>query len=450
MMAEHLIGRTRRGELMNKIKFIIAVVTTLIVFLLVALSIQVSKAASELRPVNLKNDENKPTPISITETPPQPLVPSNIIRQPSGSGFSYARNPLPSAVAPVGLPPLKAVVIVGPIDPPGNDWTNAQIADMEKAAQALENHGVTVSRFYHPYANWDQIKAATAGANFLLYKGHGVYWSPMPTPTVGGFSLSDIFVSSETIRNDLHLAPGAVVMLYGCFAAGSSGNDLAPITSVEAQRRVAQYADPFIDTGAGVYFANIWDESFVAYINALFEGHIMGDVFKTFWAFDNSTFETYSYLDKSGYQLWLDPWHDTSFLSRWNQAFIGDPVSTLEDMATPSSLNLSTHSLTLLSLPEGNPMSQSIEVSNDGWWGHSFSWSATTTNNGWLSIEPMAGTLPNSTITVSVNTTNLITGTYEGQFTVSAPYVQQSPQIVQVRLVISENIYYVYLPNIQK
>ena len=120
---------------------------------------------------------------------------------------------------------------------------------MDLAAAELQANGVTVHKFYTPNNNWDAIKTAADGAHFLFYRGHGVYWSPMPTPAVGGFSLKNGFVSSNDIRNDLNLAPNAIIMLYSCFSAGSSSIDGGPISSAEARRRVAQYSDPFLDIG---------------------------------------------------------------------------------------------------------------------------------------------------------------------------------------------------------
>ena len=108
----------------------------------------------------------------------------------------------------LSLAPLTAVLIVGPIDGDYGDWTQAEKANMELAAAELEANGVIVHRFYAPNTNWSQITAAAEGAHFLFYRGHGVYWSPLPYPTVGGFALSNgQFVSSDDIRQDLHLAP---------------------------------------------------------------------------------------------------------------------------------------------------------------------------------------------------------------------------------------------------
>ena len=388
----------------------------------------------------------------LTSTVPftQPAVPTFPIPLPPTTESFPPTHSLLDSIAPTDIPPLHTVVSVGPIDPPGNEGTNAEIVDMEKAAQALERHGVTVGRFYHPDANWDQIKAAAEGANFFFYKGHGVYWSPRPAPTVGGLCLSDGIASPDDIRSELHLAPGAIVMLDGCFTAGSAGGDPSPISSTEAQRRVAQYAAPFIDIGAGAYFANVWDESFATYVDASFADKAMGDVFKTFFAFDNNTFETYPYAAKPGYQLWLDPWFDTSYFARWNQAFVGDPAATLTELMSPPVLCLSPSSLTFLELPDGGPSKRFVEVSNTGWWGHWFSWTSTATSSGWLAAMPESGMLPSSIITVSVSTAGLGTGTYDGQVTVTASQVQGSPRSIPVRLIIVDHIYEVYLPGVHK
>ena len=137
-----------------------------------------------------------PTP----HTPPRPPIPPP---QPP-SGAEAAIEPSPYTLA---LPPLKAVLLVGPIDGDYGSWTTQEKKNMDLAAAELTANGVTVYKFYTPNNDWEQIKAAAEGAHFLFYRGHGVYWSPMPSPTVGGFHLKDLFVSSDDIRNDLHLAP---------------------------------------------------------------------------------------------------------------------------------------------------------------------------------------------------------------------------------------------------
>ena len=63
-------------------------------------------------------------------------------------------------------------------------------------------------------------------------------------------------MSASEIRSGLQLARGAIVMLYACFAAGTSSLDTTAISSTEAQRRVAEYSDPFRDVGILANYSN--------------------------------------------------------------------------------------------------------------------------------------------------------------------------------------------------
>ena len=151
----------------------------------------------------------------------------------------------------VSLQGLVAVLIVGPVDGDYGPATTAGKEAMDLAATELAANGVTVYKFYTPANDWSQITAAAEGAHFLFYRGHGVYWSSLPHPTVGGFYLKDHFVSPGDIRDDLHLASGAIVIMSSaCFASGSSSVAGDIVDSSEALRRVAQYSDPFFDIGA--------------------------------------------------------------------------------------------------------------------------------------------------------------------------------------------------------
>jgi hypothetical protein len=196
-------------------------------------------------------------PICATSGPPRPP--------------DHISPPLSTAIVPstaLNLAPLKAVLLVGPIDGNDGDWTQAEIANMELAATELEAHSVTVYRFYPGDSDWAQIEAAAEGAHFLLYRGHGVYDGNLPHPNVGGFSLSSGYYSPDRIRQNLHLAPDAIVMLYGCFTTGSSSaeGDRHDIGITEAGRRVAQYSDPFFDIGAAGYYANWFGNAFQQFL----------------------------------------------------------------------------------------------------------------------------------------------------------------------------------------
>jgi hypothetical protein len=79
---------------------------------------------------------------------------------------------------------------------------------------------------------------------------------------------------------------------------------------------------------------------------------------------------------------------------------------------------------------------QSFLISNNG--GGILKW-ATAVNADWLSCNPASGTGP-ALVTVSINPPGLLPGTYHGAITVAAPQVGNSPQIVNVTLI-------VYSPN---
>ena len=261
-----------------------------------------------------------PTP----HTPPNPPLPP--LQPPPGAGVAIE----PSAYA-LDLPPLEAVLLVGPIDGDDGSWTTQEKQNMDLAAAELEANAVTVYKFYTPNNDWEQIKAVAEEAHFLFYRGHGVYWSPLPHPTVGGFALKNRFVSSDDIRNDLHLAPDAIVMLYGCFTAGSSGIEDDIIDSAEAQRRVAQYSDPFFDIGAAGYYTNWYGNAFQMFVRYLFQGMTLGETYESYFDFNSATVERYIHPDHPDKAMWLDKdfWGGKT---QYNNAFVGLPDLTLADL----------------------------------------------------------------------------------------------------------------------
>jgi hypothetical protein len=275
------------------------------------------------------------------------------------------------------LPPLKAVLLVGPIDGDNGSWTNQEKANMDLAAAELEANGVTVYKFYTPNNDWSQIKTAASGAHFLLYRGHGVYWGSMPHPDVGGFSLKNKFVSPDDIRNDLALAPNAIVMLYGCFTAGSAGNDTVSIDSAEARRRVAQYSDPFFDIGAAGYYADWFGSAFQMYVRYLFQGKTQRQTYESFYDFNSATVERYTHPDHPDMALWLDKdyWYDP--MPQYNNAFVGQPEKTLADLFQPAAMQVSPSSILYLAEPSYTSRSFPVRIEATGT--YSFSWTAAVT-----------------------------------------------------------------------
>jgi len=179
---------------------------------------------------------------------------------------------------------------------------------------------------------------------------------------VGGFALKDGIISPDVLRAELHLAPNAIVMLYGCFTAGTSSNDTIPLTSSEAQRRVLSYSQPFIENGAGGYFANWFDTAFQMYVRYLFQGQTLGEAYKTFFDFNADTVELYSHPSDSRLSLWLDKdeWYDPK--PQFNNAFVGLSSATLIDLFATPVITVTPADISYLTEPLSSPTTLEVQI----------------------------------------------------------------------------------------
>jgi len=333
----------------------------------------------------------------------------------------------PSSAAPttptnLDLPPLKAVLLVGPIDGNNGPWTLQEIASMELAATQLEAHGVTVFRFYPGDSDTDQIEQAAEGAHFLLYRGHGVYDGNLPYPNVGGFYLSSGFYLSDRIRQNLHLAPNAIVMLYGCFTTGSSSasGDTNTVGIGEAKRRVEQYSDPFFDVGAAGYYANWFGSAFEQYVSNLFAGKTLGGAYESYFDFNPATVHRATHPDHPELALWVDKDHWGGYW-KYNNAFAGKPDRTLEDLFPVAELTRIPAAVRFTATVESGVIVQPSHVSITPTNGQSESgldWTLSAQGD-WFNVSPMMGSTPASfTITPQDFATDR-PGTYTGSVTVT-------------------------------
>lgn len=159
--------------------------------------------------------------------------------------------PEPEVVSPdpLHLYTLRAVVVVGPSD----GYTALFTDEMREVTALLRGHGVEVSTFYHPEAQWADVARAAQGADIFIYSGHGVAYDRRGNK-VGGLALSDGIVDPDTTAAGLGLREGGLVLFsHVCYSAGSSSND--QITLRQAHQRVSCYATPFMVRGAGAYYA---------------------------------------------------------------------------------------------------------------------------------------------------------------------------------------------------
>ncbi len=344
------------------------------------------------------------------------------------------------------LPPLKAVLLVGPIDGDYGSWTQEEKASMDLAAAELAANGVTVHKFYAPNNDWSQIKQAAQGAHFLLYRGHGVYWGDPNYPSnVGGFSLKDRIITPETIRSELSLAPNAIIMLYGCYTAGSSSSDTQRLSSSEAQRRAALYAQPFLDNGASGYFANWFGNAFQMYIRFLFQGKTLGQAYESYFDFNATTVERYLHPVHSRLSMWLDKdeWYDPK--PQYNNAFIGQPSATLADLFGSTPIAVVPEAINYLADPFSAPRTIEVQINTSS---QDVVWTATVTPGASWIQAPSRGSASDP-IRVTVTPPQAV-GTYQATISIQAgSSTSRSIELaVPVTLQVTEKILEIFMPGI--
>jgi hypothetical protein len=380
-----------------------------------------------------------------------PVIPTN-------STLTAGSSPQLSAATTLSLPALKAVVIVGPIDGSNGSWTNQEKANADLAANELSANGVTVYKFYTPNAKWDDIKAAANGAQFLIYRGHGIAWNTSPTPPVGGFDIDgpnggNLLYSSADIQANLKLAPNAIVMIYACFAAGGSSTDTAVISSAEAIRRVGEYSAPFLALGASAYYSDWYGDSFQAYIRSLFQGATLVNAYKAFGDYDPNQVISTTHPANASIPLYIsyDTWANyTPPSPQYDDVFAGQPNKTLQDLFAPPTLLLSSQNVTYLAQPDYGARDFTVNVTSNT--SSSFNWSTSVSPSGastpnWLTFNTSGA--KGSPITFTIQPQSGV-GTYKADIQVSSSDSSLQPQIVHVSLVVVNKVIPVFLPTIKR
>ncbi|MEN6410972.1 MAG: hypothetical protein ABFD44_14815, partial [Anaerolineaceae bacterium] len=74
-----------------------------------------------------------------------------------------------STLAVGKLPPLKALLVLGPLSPV--EEFNAQKAIMDATADKLTSYGIQVVKSYAPNNNWNTIITEAATSQFFIYRG---------------------------------------------------------------------------------------------------------------------------------------------------------------------------------------------------------------------------------------------------------------------------------------
>ncbi|MCX5885744.1 MAG: thrombospondin type 3 repeat-containing protein [Proteobacteria bacterium] len=84
-----------------------------------------------------------------------------------------------------------------------------------------------------------------------------------------------------------------------------------------------------------------------------------------------------------------------------------------------------------------NPPSQTVQIFAEG--DYTLNWWYQSDDSSWLSVTPVSGTTP-GILTVLVNTSGLAAGVYSGTVTVNAPLAVNSPQTLNVTLVVNPDV----------
>lgn len=188
--------------------------------------------------------------------------------------------PVVAAAVPPAQP--KVVIIVGAT----HSVTSTYRAYADLAYAEARKYTTNVVKVYSPNATWAKVKAATVGANVVIYMGHGNGW---PSPytydpaytTKDGFGLNATAAAGdynnkyygEPYVSTLDLAHGAIVLLHHlCYAAGNSEPGKAQPTVSVARQRLDNYAAGFLKAGASAVIAD-GHRGPVDYLRALFTTH---------------------------------------------------------------------------------------------------------------------------------------------------------------------------------
>lgn len=284
---------------------------------------------------------NDVRPISHPASSPRPPTPTD-------SGLAAEEKPMRAAEEQ----PLKAVVIVGPTG--GETATNLERG--EEFAQRAEAHGMDVRRVFFPHATWKNVLANVQGANLVAYFGHGNGWPSIygrfQEGTKNGLGLDtyDGGTESETtyygakrIRQNIELAPNAVVVLsHLCYSAGNAEPGLPLPTEDVAWQRVDNYASAFLSVGARAVFA-YGTGSATTIVDGLFgRDRTMDDIFMTrgrkkqpYYGFVGWQDRYFDSMRMPGYRNHLDPGRIEGYL----RAISGDLQMTTTEWATGSAAN---------------------------------------------------------------------------------------------------------------
>ena len=220
--------------------------------------------------------------------------------------------------------------MVGPVEGSTSDY----IYNAKRYANQARSYGATVTEIYSPNATWSRVKSAAAGANVLIYLGHG---NGYPSPygafsaytkdgmglnaTAGNGHRNNKYYGEYYMRNYIRLAKNAVVILNRlCYASGNSEPGRANPTKSVAQRRVDNFGAGFLRTGAKGVFAIGTASASYTLKSVLTASTTLYNTFRTDPARNMHYDFSFNSSRTSGARIWMDP----SSPGRYYRSFVGN------------------------------------------------------------------------------------------------------------------------------
>jgi len=230
--------------------------------------------------------------------------------------------------------PPKAVLIIGPVDPPKHEGTKSIIAWAERLAVIMEDNGVDVVRLYWPDSTWEKVREEIGNASIVVYKGHGfgineVFADPSemhgglngfcivhPEDPNGAFlATQDMLISTNRV------AENAIGFFYCCTCAGASAIDVTPVSIDLAKNRIEAYSSTMLRMGGGAYFSGVDEEKFLEYLFA-YPTKTLGEIYKMT---GGAPQHSYSHILWPEQNVWFDG-------PNWGRAFVGNPNLTANEI----------------------------------------------------------------------------------------------------------------------
>lgn len=262
----------------------------------------------------------------------------------------------------------KVTIIVGPVG--GLTDTYRSMAD--RVANAATAAGATVVKVYSPNATWGNVKAGVAGANVIVYFGHGNgypnpygsneltdrsngwglntstsngdadSWSAGTLVYCGERALLGTLTSSDdsarrnwcggTANDGIAPAPGFTMVYAQAHYAPGFGERYDPSTPLttldEAQQRVRHYSSPILALG-GTYLATAYGDAHEIVTRLLSATPTTyGQLFQAGRGYSASTLTDMAHPDSAGSRIWVQETTISGFHfgdpDYW-YAFAGDP-----------------------------------------------------------------------------------------------------------------------------